>query len=312
MSARQLLPSALALVAYVLASSPAFALPLGDGRFNALSPRAGAPDPEAGGVDFTSIVALSNCSGALVRFTSSLPTDRAMILTNGHCYEGGFLDPGEVIVNRASTRTFRLLNADASATLATLRAVKILYATMTDTDVTLYQLTTTYADISSRYEVEALVMASERPSAGEPIAVVSGYWRRIYSCAVDDMVYSLHEDGWIFRDSIRYTQPGCATIGGTSGSPIVATRTREVIGINNTVNEDGERCTFNNPCEVAADGEVTVRAHASYGQQTYQVYTCVESDNSIDLRKDGCLLPKPRTLRPAVLQPVERLNDPWN
>ena len=44
----------------------------------------GSTDPLQ--VDFAGTVALSNCSGSLVRFAASQPTDPAMALTNGHCY----------------------------------------------------------------------------------------------------------------------------------------------------------------------------------------------------------------------------------
>src|SRR5436853_253165 len=48
-------------------------------------------------VDLTATVRLSNCSATLVRYPTSRSTDRAMMLTNGHCFEGGFLAPGQVI-----------------------------------------------------------------------------------------------------------------------------------------------------------------------------------------------------------------------
>ena len=54
--------------------------------------------------DLTATIRLSNCSAALVRFPTSVSTDRAMMLTNGHCYEGGFLAAGQVLQNRTSSR----------------------------------------------------------------------------------------------------------------------------------------------------------------------------------------------------------------
>src|SRR5690348_15053174 len=64
---------------------------------------------------YAGTVALNNCSGALVRFPSSVATDRAMLLTNGHCYEGGMPGAGVVLVNRSSSRTGQLLNAAGSS-----------------------------------------------------------------------------------------------------------------------------------------------------------------------------------------------------
>ncbi len=93
-------------------------------------------------------------------------------------------------------------------------------------------------------------------------------------------------------DSIRYTD-SCDTVGGTSGSPIVARGTRNVIAINNTANENGKTCAVNNPCEIDESGKVTVLKGKKYGQQTYNIYSCLRPDFNIDLSIEGCTLPKP-------------------
>ncbi|GAA1556295.1 serine protease [Kribbella sancticallisti] len=246
----------------------------------------------APGADFTGIAALSNCSGSLVRYAESLSTDRALILTNGHCYEGGMPSPGQVIVNRASSRSFTLLRPNSS-NAGTVRASRVLYATMTKTDVSLYQLNESYASIRSRLNVTPLTLAKQAPADGAGMAVVSGYWKRIYTCSVQATIPELREAGWVMKSSIKYQQPGCETIGGTSGSPVVSTTTGEVIGVNNTGNEDGERCTLNNPCEVDANGNITVDQGAAYGQQTWWFYTCLTASRTLDLNKSGCQLAKP-------------------
>jgi V8-like Glu-specific endopeptidase len=250
------------------------------------------PVVQAPGADFTGIAALSNCSASLVRYAESASTDKALVLTNGHCYEGGFLQPGQVLVNRASTRSITLLRPDSSRA-GTVRASRILFGTMTKTDMIVYEVSETYASIKSRLNVSPLTLAKQGPANGAGMAVVSGYWKRIYTCSVQATIPQLREGDWTWQNSIKYQQPGCETIGGTSGSPVVSTSTGEVIGINNTGNEDGERCTVNNPCEVDADGNVTVEQGAAYGQQTWWLYTCLTATRTIDLNKAGCELPKP-------------------
>jgi V8-like Glu-specific endopeptidase len=246
----------------------------------------------APGADFTGIAALSNCSASLVRYAESLSTDKALVLTNGHCYEGGMPSPGQVIVNRASTRSITLLRP-SSSNAGTVRASRVLYSTMTKTDITLYEVKETYASIKTRLNVSPLTLAKQAPANGAGMAAVSGYWKRIYTCSVQATIPELREAGWVMKSSIKYQQPGCETIGGTSGSPIVSTTTGEVIGVNNTGNEDGERCTLNNPCEVDENGNITVDQGAAYGQQTWWLYTCLTASRTIDLNKSGCQLAKP-------------------
>ncbi|MFC4607806.1 serine protease [Streptomyces maoxianensis] len=250
-----------------------------------------ASQVEARAVDFAGTVALSNCSGSVVRMPASEPDDPALVLSNGHCIESGFPAAGEVIVDQPSSRSFGLLNS-AGSRVATLRAGKIAYATMTDTDVSLYQLTSTYQQIQSRYGIKALELNAAHPVRGTAIKVVSGYWKRIYSCDIDGFAYRLKEGEWTWKDSVRYTS-SCNTIGGTSGSPVIDNATGKVVAVNNTGNEDGLRCTDNNPCEVDENGTVTVRPGINYAQQTYGIVPCVGLDNKIDLGRPGCALPKP-------------------
>ncbi|MFB7182275.1 serine protease [Streptomyces sp. NPDC056257] len=250
-----------------------------------------APPATAVAVNYAGTVALSNCSGSVVRAPASQPNDPALVLSNGHCLETGFPAAGEVVKDRPSSRSFSLLNASGSK-VATLRASKIAYGTMTDTDVSIYQLTKTYAQIQSQYGITALTLNDTRPAQGSAIKVVSGYWKRIYSCNVDGFAYRLKEGDWTWKDSVRYTS-SCNTIGGTSGSPVIDTTTGKVVAVNNTGNEDGGRCTVNNPCEVDQNGTVTVRQGINYAQETYIIVPCIAPGNKIDLSRPGCLLPKP-------------------
>jgi hypothetical protein len=275
-------PAATGAAAPAAASAPAAAVSV-----NKVVPRL-----QAAGL--ASTIALSNCSASLVRYPSSLDTDRAMMLTNGHCYEGGFLSAGQVLVNRSSSRTGKLLDASGRA-VATVRADLVLYATMTGTDVTLYRLNKTFAQLRSTTGLNALTIASTHPVDGHAVSVPSGYWKTTYACSINGFVATLREDQWTWHDSIRYLYPNstCQTIDGTSGSPIIDNTSLQIVGINNTANEQGQACTLDNPCEVNADGSITYTQGQNYGQETYWFTTCLTSTNAIDLNKTGCLLTKP-------------------
>ncbi|MEV0601308.1 trypsin-like peptidase domain-containing protein [Streptomyces sp. NPDC050315] len=254
-------------------------------------PAAADSSPRVKAVDFAGTVALSNCSGAVVRMPESVDTDKALVMSNGHCVESGMPGAGEVLVDQPSSRSFTLLSS-SGGNKGTVRASKISYATMTDTDVSLYELTSTYADIQRKYGIKALQLATEHPTQGAGIKVVSGYWKKIYSCGIDGFAYRLKEGEWTWKDSVRYTST-CNTIGGTSGSPVIDTATGKVTAVNNTMNEDGARCTLNNPCEVDESGQVTVRQGIGYAQQTYTIPKCFGTGNKLDLGREGCTLPRP-------------------
>ncbi|KAA9154922.1 trypsin-like peptidase domain-containing protein [Amycolatopsis acidicola] len=262
-----------------------------------VTPAAAAP-----ATGFTGIVALDNCSGSLVRLPGSRDSDPALVLTNGHCDENGMPAPGEVITAQPSRRTMDLLGSDG-ARIGKLRATQIVYGTMTDTDVLLYRLDSSYRQIAHRTGGKPLTLAASPADAGTPIDIRSGYFARTWSCDVDRIVYSLREADWTWHASIRYT-PECDTGHGTSGSPIVDRGTGQIVGINNTGNDNGYSCTFDNPCEVDENGVVTVRQGRSYGQQTYGLTSCVGYGNQLELDRPGCLLPKPAGLKLPIPLPA--------
>lgn len=239
--------------------------------------------------DFEGIVALNNCSGSLVRFEQSLDTDNAMVLTNGHCL-GQFIAPGDFVYGVQDNRSFTLLSPTAES-IGRLHATQIMYATMSKTDLALYKLRRTFADIQNEFSIRPLTLAKEYANIGTDIEIISGLWRTGFSCQIETFVFQLQEADWMYSDSIRYSRPGCETYSGTSGSPVLAKGTRTVIGINNTGNDGGKACTLNNPCEISEDGTVFYEKGISYAQQTSWVYSCLNTGRDIDLAIPGCKLP---------------------
>ena len=270
------------------AASNAMAFPLYGSSWQNIA--TDTPNTEASPTfDFRGIVSLSNCSGSIVRFDDSTATDRAMVLSNGHCV--GLLKPGVVLHNQSSGKTFAVLSENAKK-LGSVSATKIIYATMTRTDVSLFLLQETYQEIETKFSIQPLTLARTQPSVGTNIEVISGYWKRGFACSIESNVATLREGDWTFVDSLRYSRPGCEIIGGTSGSPVIAAGTRNVIAVNNTVNENGQQCEVNNPCEVNADGSIFAQKGYGYAQQTFWFYSCRDEHGQFDLSTPGCRLPK--------------------
>ena len=238
---------------------------------------------------FEGIVKLSNCSGSLVRLKGMPKSRKALVMTNGHCV--GFTQMGQVKVNEPSQRTFSVFNADMK--LSKLQATKIVYATQTYTDVTIYETTLSYKQIEDQFNVEAFVIEDSLTPIGIDIDVVSGYWEIYTSCKAEAIVPVLREDIWTWKNSVRYSKE-CMTKGGYSGSPVIEKNTRNVVAIHNTGNNGKLDCSDNNPCESNESGDVTFQVpNRRYAQQISELYGCFDKSYQFNLDLSTCELAKP-------------------
>ena len=272
---RGLLSALVVLAGLLLPVGPVAATPVDDG-----------PDRFAG------TARLPGCSGAVVRLATSLPDDKAMVLTNGHCVRFPFLGARETLVDRSAFTRIELLAGSGSVAL-TVRGVRIVYASMFRTDLGIYQLRESYADLAAA-GVPALVLADRGPARGDRIRIPSGYHVEQRACITTGTVHRLHERAWDWWRSIRLPAlDGCAIRGGYSGSPIIDRSTGEVVGVANTGYVGGRACV-DSACEENRRGVVRMKRHMNYGQQTRWIATCMTPDRTFDLDTPGCRLAKPR------------------
>lgn len=239
-----------------------------------------------GAVDF------DGCSGSVVRGNAAKPEDPALLLTNGHCVTGDRPAPGSAVVDREEKREVTVLD-QAGKPKTTASTTKLVYATMTGTDIALYQLNKSYAQLTAG-GAKVFKLAAKGPREADPLHLVAGGLRKSWSCAVGGVVPELREEGYVLNDAIRYTED-CRPEGGASGAPLIDPHTGVVVGIHNTGNELGEVCTANNPCEVASDGRMSVHKARRYGQQTAGIVTCLTTGSRVDLSLPKCSLTKPAT-----------------
>jgi secreted trypsin-like serine protease len=237
-------------------------------------------------------VSIDTCSGSVVRKAGARHGDRALLLTNGHCVDGDRPAVGSAVVNRPEQREVIILGP-VGQVRASARTTTLLYATMTGTDLALYQLDRTYQQLEAS-GVRIFELSTRPLREAEPLDLIAGSRGKTWSCAVADVVPELREGGYTFHDSIRYTED-CTPHDGDSGSPMVDPATGQQIGIHNTSNGLGGVCTAGNPCEFDPEyDEVTVHPGRRYGQQTAAVPGCLTPTSTLDLTQPNCTLTKPK------------------
>ena len=237
---------------------------------------------------------VGDCRGSVVRAPAAGPGDLALALTNGHCVQGPRPAPGTAVVDQPADLDRPVSIADpAGYPRATARATRLVYATMTGTDIALYRLDKTYAQLAAE-GAKVFTLSTIPMHAGDQLLMAHGSARP--SCVVEAVVTHLREGGYQQDDSIRYTD--CAPWHGTSGSALLAADGGTVVGIHNTHNAAGEQCTDDNPCEVGSDGAVTSVQGRAYGQQVHLITACLTKGSKLDLSRRGCTLtgatPHPR------------------
>jgi hypothetical protein len=216
-----------------------------------------------------------------------------MVLTNGHCLTPR-PTPGQALVDRAADDLVVLNgNTGNAATRAT--AARLLYATMTGTDVALYRLRESYAALA-RAGVPARLLATAGPAPGDALVMQSGTYQTTFACAVEAIVPAVREAGYTQRGAVRYAAgASCDPRPGTSGSALIDPRTGQVVAIHNShVAGDGEPCAEDNPCEVAPDGTTTAVKGRGYAQQVAGLTPCLAAGSAFDAARPGCALPTGR------------------
>ena len=225
--------------------------------------------------DYQGQASLSNCTGFIFKTQRTQASDKALLATNGHCLQsifGMILKPGQVKRNERATRAVTLYTTDGKAYQTKTATLK--FATMTDTDLAIYELSESYEDLANR-NIYPLTLATENPVQGLEVTTISIRKKSKFNCLIDKIT-DTKEGGYTFSQAFRMSEE-CRQINGTSGSPVMDTRTGEVVAIANSFNKNGKRCTDNNPCEAEGD-EIRVMHRARYAQRIIPYILEIENE----------------------------------
>jgi hypothetical protein len=249
-----------------------------------------------------STVLTYGCSGSLVTFEGRTALQKALVLTAGHCIGIGSAKygnsriplpgAGEVFKNLKQEGTFTIITPRPERRKECIGVSTLLYATLTDIDIALYELTETYQELEKRTGAVPFPVSRDPVVAtAGPLRAPSGLHENEQVCTFGGDVQHAKEFVWTWGPLMRLE--GCRFAPGHSGAPLISTVTGQLVGILATVNDgDGAPCE-KNPCEVDASGRVTVRPVGTpYGHYAYRLAACMTAGGSLDLNLPACMLPK--------------------
>lgn len=248
------------------------------------------PSPTSPGIAGSATIRPSGCAASVVRTAASRPADPALLLTNGHCVFPARPEPGQTLLDQPARHPVVLNGADSNA-VARATTTRLLLATMTGTDVALYRLDQSYAQLAAK-GVPAHPLTTTGPAPGTPLTMHAGADQTTFRCTVGAVVPTLREAGYTQRSALRYADAtSCAPQAGTSGSPLIDPRTGAVVAIHNShVTGDAKPCRENEPCEVAPDGTVTAVKGRGYAQQVAGLAPCLDAGSTLAPSRPGCTL----------------------
>ena len=243
----------------------------------------------------------TGCAGVVFKMPNMTDDQKALVLTNGHCIGYGsysvepypnFPDNKEVFIN-FNTPFFETVTvySDNLEWDELFYYQKILFATMTDTDLAIIELETTYKTLKEKnYTVYSI--AREFPRLGTIMEFYTYSYNKIDICKVDKIIPTLKEGVWTWNDSIRMkANEECRFIPGQSGTAGIEPSSGLVYGLANTGYEGGTPCSFGNPCEIHKEIISTGERHQSYGVSVAPLYDCYDEDQAVfNFNPESCSL----------------------
>ena len=214
-------------------------------------------------------VVAGDCSGSLFKMPGMQDSEKALVLTAGHCVGVGSLDgrypaDGEVFLNHPASNSV-IVRTTKNEPGERIGYRRILFASMTGTDLAVIELEASLRELVDRgYVVYSL--APEMPKPGLTLEFDS-YNRDVHSiCEVDAIVPIVKEGSWTWENSVRMRAgPACQYQHGQSGTAGVEMRSKLIYAIAQTGYQGGPPCSLNNPCEVHPGTRATTTAQIDQG-----------------------------------------------
>lgn len=242
---------------------------------------------------FSGMASPGLCSGSVVKLKTD--SKHAYLLSNGHCWEAFEEEALSTANHQLVHKNIKLSGGlakgwvyDNSKIQHEIKLTELTFATMNKTDISLYKIEASVEELE-KLSINIYELSPYDASPGEPVHITSNYWNVTQDCTVTYTIPMLRENIWTWYSSFALSA-NCRVKGGWSGTPVVSRVSNKIIGVVNTVNDDGSMCGDNTPCEIYSFDDVKVNKDITYAQRTQEILTCVDESGLFDLNQPHCKL----------------------
>ncbi|MFK0297432.1 trypsin-like peptidase domain-containing protein [Streptomyces sp. NPDC090442] len=245
----------------------------------------------------------TTCTATVVAASSDPePSHKALIVSNGHCVRDT-LGTNEVLIDRPvpeDEQQWTFTPAyfhDNTTEQKTFDVERIAYATMKDIDVSVLQLSATYADLAQLNVLPRTLSSAGVPAEGTRLQAAHAPsdgmpegedFLRLSNCQATGSGIALHEHTWLWRGFARTDCRGIS--GGSSGGAVTTAQGDQLVGMINTVSTPGYLgCGLGRPCEGSAQGLVIPADDTVYVTPVDALASCLD-EAGLRLNRPGCRL----------------------
>ncbi len=264
--------------------------------------------------ELNGMVKIGGCSASLITIGRSVRS-AASALSAGHCpsyplfYKPGEAEAGKKNLSDSPAKVFPPSRRNTSPLDIPLD--QLYYATMTNSDVAIYDLSESERKIKFR-GLKTFTLADSLPKPGDKLTITSGYWRETQTCEVESILADNSEEEAVigmpmesdpraiphsFHHSILF-KDSCYGRNGWSGSSVIDPKTNQIYGVVSRLYETQRDASLTRFAEFIRrkwnpfnpEVETPVRVVAS---NVTDLVDCLEKDGSLNFRRPGCVLPIP-------------------
>ncbi|STD11926.1 Uncharacterised protein [Dermatophilus congolensis] len=188
------------------------------------------------------------CSGAIVKLPGAKDSDKALLLSAGHCIPGPHLKDGESVANKKIAGTGNQVQihkgSDKDNHLNPLqtRVTDVVYATMTGTDVSLMKIDKTYSALQGA-GIKAREIPGDDLKKGDAVSVPApAIGLSLHGCKVENTGLTKKVKSWTWNNFVEVSGDQCGQLReGASGSPIISDSDGRIRGIVSMVGDGPDK-----------------------------------------------------------------------